>query len=371
MRRFIIAPDSFKGSMSAQEVCDILSDAVRKFVPDAEIKQIPMSDGGEGMVEAYLGLLGGQRLSAHVTGPDGVLLDCPYGILPNGTAVAEMAGCAGLPLMLGRLDPMHATTYGVGELFRVLEQQGCKKLLLGIGGSATNDCGIGMAAALGFVFLDETGNVVEPYACNIKYIRDIRVPERLPELQITVACDVDNPLCGERGASAIFGPQKGLKPEQIKPLDQDIRKFAVLINDKLGVDVLNVPGAGAAGGLGAALMAFLNAKLMPGIEMLLDAAGFDEALENTELVITGEGRLDSQSMAGKVPVGVGRRAKKANVPCIAVCGCIGDGADSVLGEGITEYFASGSAGRSMEEIIKSCHADLKAAAESALEKYIG
>lgn len=359
MRRFILAPDSFKGTMTAAEICDILESVVKELLPDAETVKIPMSDGGEGMVEAYLGLLGGEKCFARVTGPDGRPVDCPYGILPDGTAVMEMAGCAGLPLMEGRLDPLHATTYGVGELLKLLDRSGCDRVLMGIGGSATNDCGIGMVSALGYRFLDEQGAAVEPYACNIGKIRRIIKPEVLPKLMITVACDVNNPLCGERGASAVFGPQKGLAPEQIGPLDRDIQGFAGRIKEELGIDVMDVPGAGAAGGLGAALLAFCGAKLKPGIEMLLDAAGIDELLTDTELVITGEGRIDGQSAAGKVPVGVGRRAKRAGVPCIAVCGCIGQGAEKVLSQGVAAYYATSDGTKTMDEIRKTCREDLR------------
>ena len=370
MQRIIIAPDSFKGTMSAREICDILENEVKKLVPEAGTVKIPMSDGGEGMVEAYLGILGGEKKYLSVTGPKGMPVNAAYGILSDGSAITEMAECAGLSLMEGRLDPLHATTFGVGQLLRHLSDGGVRKVLMGIGGSATNDCGVGMAAALGYVFEDEAGVELAPYACNIGKIRHIRKPEALPELDITVACDVDNPLCGEKGASAIFGPQKGLKKEQIGPLDEDIRSFAALVKAELSVDVLNVPGAGAAGGLGAALMAFCGARLTPGIEMLLDAAGMDRLLTDARLVITGEGRIDHQSASGKVPVGVSRRAKRANVPCIAICGCVGEGAEAVLNEGISAFYACTDGTKSFEEIVKSCRDDLRETAARVLPEYI-
>lgn len=370
MRRFILAPDSFKGTMTAPEICDILEGVLKELVPEAEIIKIPMSDGGEGMVEAYLRLLGGEKRFASVTGPDGCPVSCPYGILPDGTAVMEMAGCAGLPLMEGRLDPLHATTRGVGELLKLLERSGCRRVLMGIGGSATNDCGVGMAAALGYGFLDESGEAVEPYACNIGRIRHIVRPEALPQLNITVACDVDNPLWGPRGASAVFGPQKGLAPEQIGPMDRDIRAFAERIREELGVDLSGVPGAGAAGGLGAALLAFCGASLKPGIELLLDTAGMDELLKGTDMVITGEGRIDAQSAAGKVTVGVGLRAKQARVPCIAICGSIGHGAEMVLLRGIGGYYSASGSARSMDEIRKTCRDDLRNTARVVLKEFV-
>ena len=370
MSCFIIAPDSFKGTMSAKEVCGIVAACLREKAPDAQIINIPMSDGGEGMVDSYLNIIGGQPMTAQVTGPRGAALDCVYGVLPNGSAVMEMASCAGLMLMESKLDPMHATTRGVGELLLLLEKAGHKKVLMGIGGSATNDCGVGMAHALGYRFLDVHGAELEPYACNIGQIQHIVRPDRLCELDITVACDVDNPLCGERGASAVFGPQKGLRPEQIAPLDEDIRRFALLIKKELGADVLDMPGAGAAGGLGAALVAFCGARLTPGIEMLLDASGIDSLLESAQLVITGEGRMDYQSASGKVPVGVGRRAKKAGVACIAVCGCLGPGYEAVLDEGVVACYPATDGTKSFEEILKSCREDLAAAARRAFAEHI-
>ena len=218
--------------------------------------------------------------------------------------------------------------------------------------------------------LDEKGREVEPFACNIGSIRRILKPDALPDLSITVACDVDNPLCGERGASAVFGPQKGLMPHQIGPLDRDIRAFAALIQAELGADVAEIPGAGAAGGLGAALLAFCGAELKPGIELLLDAAGMDELLKDAELVLTGEGRIDGQSAAGKVPVGVGRRAKRAGVPCVAVCGCVGPGAEAVLHEGVTAYYATSDGTRTMDEIRKTCREDLRNTARQVIREYI-
>lgn len=370
MRRFVIAPDSFKGTMSAAEVCNIIANVITKHVPDADIVKIPMSDGGEGMVDAYLNILGGEKKYKTVTGPNGRLVDCPYAVLPDNTVVMEMAGCAGLPLMQGNLDPMHATTFGVGELLKAVHDEGYSRILMGLGGSATNDCGVGMASALGYVFLDDAGLPLGAYACNIGKIRSIKVPETRLDLTITVACDVNNPLCGPNGASAIFGPQKGLEGSDIRALDDSIRNFAKLIKAEIGADVMDYPGAGAAGGLGAAMIAFCNAILKPGIEILLDAADIDNLLKETELVITGEGRIDGQSAAGKVPVGVGRRAKQAAVPCIAICGCIGEGADLVLNEGISAYYPTTDGTKSFEEIISSCHNDLALTAEHVLKRLL-
>ena len=265
---------------------------------------------------------------------------------------------------------MHATTFGVGELLKAVHAEGYRRILVGLGGSATNDCGIGMASALGYVFLDDAGLPLDAYACNIGKIRSIKVPESRLDLAITVACDVSNPLCGPNGASVVFGPQKGLKGNDIQALDLSIYNFAKLIKAETGADVLDLPGAGAAGGLGAAMIAFCNAVLKPGIEIFLDAADIDNTLKETELVITGEGRIDGQSAAGKVPVGVGRRAKRAAVPCIAICGCIGEGADLVRKEGISAYYPTTDGRKSFEEIMDSCHGDLAYAADQILKSIL-
>lgn len=370
MKRIIIAPDSFKGTLEAGQVCDIIAGEVKKLCRDAEVLCIPMSDGGEGMCTSYLSLIGGDRRSLRVTGPKGTPVEAEFGILPDGSAVMEMAACAGLPLMNGELEPLRATTYGVGELIEHIASLGCEKLLLGLGGSATNDCGIGMAAALGYRFLDAEGREVAPLAENLGKVDKIVPPEVLPDIRVRAACDVDNPLCGERGAAAVFGPQKGLRPEQIGPHDMAMAHFAQVIKGDLGPDVAEVSGAGAAGGLGAGVLAFLKGELTPGIELLLDSVGFDEMLDTADLVITGEGRLDGQSMAGKVPVGVSRRARAKGVPCIALAGCLGKGAELCLDEGISAYYACGPAGRDMEELRRCCRSELAGLAAKVLPEYL-
>lgn len=369
MKKVILAPDSFKGTMCAREVCAIVSEEVKKCCPDAEVICVPMSDGGEGMSESYVSLIGGVLKNKEVTGPLGWFVDAEYGILPDGTAVMEMASCAGLPLVKGNLQPLHATTWGVGELMMHILGQGSSRFLIGLGGSATNDGGIGMADALGYRFLDEEGRRLAPYAWNLARVERIVPPEKMPALTVTAACDVNNPLCGPRGAAAVFGPQKGLLPEQIAPHDAAMAHFAEVIKRELGRDVKDVPGAGAAGGLGAGMLAFADAELKPGIELLLDSVGFDRMLQGADLVITGEGRLDGQSLAGKVPVGVARRAKAKGVPCIALCGCIGPEAEQVRGCGIDAYYASSDGSRSFEEVKKSCREDLAALAAAVLPKH--
>ena len=366
MKRFMIAPDSFKGTMPADEAASVIQSAILTHIPDAQVKCLPMADGGEGMVEAYLRILGGERKTAWVSGPFGGPMEAFYGLLADNTAVIEMAACAGLPLVEGRRDPLHATTKGVGELIRIAEQEGAARIVMGIGGSATNDCGIGMAAALGYRFLDENKNPVEPLACNMLDIRHIEKPDQLPAIPVMAACDVDNPLYGPSGATYTFGRQKGAEGDTLALLEAGIQTMAEVILRDLKADVANVPGAGAAGGLGAGLLAFLGAELKPGIDLLLDTCGFDEMLQGCDIVLTGEGKIDWQSARGKVPVGIARRAKKANVPCIALCGAIGDGAEAVYGQGITAIFSAVRGASDFDTIKKTCHEDLAILADSVI-----
>ncbi len=366
MKRFIIAPDSFKGTMPADEAASVIQNAIFTHIPDAQITCLPMADGGEGMVEAYLRILGGERKTAWVSGPFGEPMEAFYGLLMDNTAVIEMAACAGLPLVDGRRDPLHATTKGVGELIRIAEQEGAARIVMGIGGSATNDCGIGMAAALGYRFLDENKNPVEPLACNMRHIRHIEKPDQLPAIPVMAACDVDNPLYGPVGATYTFGRQKGAEDDTLALLEAGIQTMAEVILRDLKADVANVPGAGAAGGLGAGLLAFLGAELKPGIDLLLDTCGFDEMLQGSDIVLTGEGKIDWQSAHGKVPVGIARRAKKANVPCIALCGAIGDGAEAVYEQGITAIFSAVRGASDFDGIKKTCHGDLSILADSVV-----
>ena len=358
MYRFILAPDSFKGTMDAQTICAIWAQAIQNRIPQAQCRAFPLADGGEGMVQAYLSLCGGQEGRASVQGPFGVPVEAQYGLLPGGRAVLEMAACAGLPLVGQQRDPERASTYGLGELLRHMASMGVQEVLLGLGGSATNDCGIGMAAALGYGFLDEQGRALEPLAANMGRIAHIRPPEQPLELRVTAACDVDNPLLGPQGATYTFGPQKGAEGPQLERLEAGMANMARLLQAELGADVAALPGAGAAGGLGAGVVAFLGGKLAPGVDLLLDTIGFDRALEDADLVFTGEGRLDWQSARGKLPVGVARCCQRAGVPCIALCGSLGPGAEETYALGITAAFASISQAGDMEQVRKTCKADM-------------
>lgn len=366
-KRFVLAPDSFKGTLEAAEVCEILAEAIRAEVPDAQITAIPMADGGEGMTAAYLKLLGGVRVEMDVTGPLGLPVHSFYGMLQDGSAVIEMAAAAGLPLAGDVRDPLRATTWGVGELIRHAAAQGARRILLGLGGSATNDMGAGMAAALGWRFLDEDGAELAPLAENLNEVARILPPEEQLPCPVVAACDVRNILLGDDGATAVYGPQKGVTPQLRPILEAGIARVSGMLEDMLGIPLQNVPGAGAAGGLGAGVLAFLGGSLKPGIEMLLDAADFDAKLKDADAVFTGEGRMDRQSASGKVPMGVGLRCRRAGVPCIALCGALGEGAEEMRRYGVTACFSAIRGETDFERIRKSCRDDLYQLARSVVQ----
>lgn len=359
LHRFLLAPDKFKGTIEATRVCEILSEAIRSHIPHAEIRSVPMADGGEGMTRAYLSVLGGELHALSVQGPNGKNVDAEYGILPDGTAVMEMSSAAGLWRTEGKNNPLYATTYGVGELLLYLARNGIKKVLLGLGGSATNDCGIGMASALGWKFLDKNDNELPALAISLSKIETILPPREELPLQVIAACDVDNPLCGPMGATRVFGPQKGADPNMVELLEHGMQHFATALERDVLANVSDLRGAGAAGGMGAGVAAFLGGTLQPGIEMLLDAVQFNDLLKDVDLVITGEGRIDAQSAHGKVPAGVAQRAKRFGVPCIALCGSSADGADALYDCGVTAMFSAVRTVTTMEEISHTCEDDLR------------
>ncbi|MHB1190020.1 MAG: glycerate kinase [Armatimonadota bacterium] len=321
--KIVIAPDSFKGSLTASEVADAVAVGLLRAVPNAELDIVPLADGGEGTVEALVRAAGGQVRRMRVTGPLGEPVDAFYGLLNDGTAVVEMAAASGLPLVpVERRDPRVTTTYGTGELIRAALDAGCRRIILGIGGSATNDGGIGAMQALGASFRDADGREVGLGGRELARIRSIDLSgldARIARTGIVVACDVDNPLTGPRGASAVFGPQKGATPDMVSELDAGLRNLAELMR-ALGKDVESAPGAGAAGGLGAAAMAFLSAEMRPGIDIVLEAVRFPERVRGAELIVTGEGRIDSQTLSGKTISGVLRVARCEGVPVLAIGG---------------------------------------------------
>lgn len=339
MRRIVVAPDSFKESLEAGEVASAVARGVRKVVPEAEVMEIPLSDGGEGLVSALVKATGGQVLSSTVTGPLGRRVTARWGILGDGTtAVIEMAQASGLALVpQDRRNPLITTTYGTGELVCRALDAGCRKIIIGIGGSATHDGGAGMAQALGAKLLGPDDLEIGPGASGLERLSRIDtrgMDGRLKDTEIVVACDVDNPLCGPRGAAYTYALQKGASPDMLPRLDAALDHYARIVARDLGRDVRDIPGSGAAGGLGAGLMAFLGGKLRRGIELVMDIVGLENAVRGADLVITGEGEINNQTSYGKVPVGVARIAGIYGVPVVALVGSIGEGAHTVYEQGI-------------------------------------
>ncbi|HHV64255.1 MAG TPA: glycerate kinase [Peptococcaceae bacterium] len=329
--RVLIASDSFKGSLSSFKVGEAVSAGVKKVFPEAVTTIISIADGGEGTVEALVTACGGKYLKKTVTSPLNEPIEALMGMLPDNTAVIEMAAASGLPLVpASQRNPLFTTTRGTGELIKEALNEGAEKILIGIGGSATNDGGAGAAQALGVKLLDSSGQELPPGGTHLAKLAKIDttgMDPRLNSVPVTVICDVDNPLCGERGASAVYGPQKGATPEMVEHLDRCLAHYAQIIKEQLGVDILNIPGAGAAGGLGGGLLAFTNAELKSGTEAVLETIKFDEMVQDYDIVVTGEGRIDAQSAYGKVPKGVGVRAKSHGKPAIAIVGSVGPGAE--------------------------------------------
>ncbi len=366
MEKYVLVPDSFKGTLSSTEICTIFSEEIKKVAPEAAIVALPVADGGEGSVDAFLTAMGGEKKFLTCQGPYGEPMTAFYGLLPDGTAVVEMAAAAGLPLVGDKLDPELTTTYGVGELVAEAVKGGAKRVILGLGGSATNDGGCGMAAALGVKFYNAAGETFVPTGGTLKDIHRIDVAGRMELPAITVMCDIDNPLCGDTGASAIFGPQKGADPAMVQRLDAGLRHMAAVCLRDLGADVLELPGAGAAGGMGGGAVAYLGGKLQMGIETVLDVTGFDEQVQGAKVVFTGEGRLDGQSLRGKVVTGVARRAKEAGVPVVAVVGAVGDDADGIYDQGVCAVFSINHRPEAFETAKLHSHDNLRRTARNLM-----
>lgn len=372
--KIVLAPDSFKGSLSAARVCDAMGEGVREALPDAEAVFAPMSDGGEGLTDALLRATGGQRISATVRGPRGDIIQSFSGMLPDAVAVVETAAAAGLPLMNGRLDVERTTTYGVGELIARAVESGARRLLLGLGGSATNDGGCGMAAALGVSFFNGAGDEFIPVGGTLRDIARIdasRLLPRLKEIELVALSDVTNPLCGDNGAAAVYAPQKGADDECVRRLDDGLRHLASIIKRDLSIDVESMRGAGAAGGMGAGVAAFLGGRLTSGIAMVMDIIGFDGMLCGASLVITGEGRLDSQSAQGKVISGVLKAAAKAGVPAVALCGSVSGDLSELYGAGLLAAFSVQKAPRDLDEAMRRAYGDVKDAAYNVIRLRCG
>lgn len=369
--RIVVAPQALKGSLTAVEAGQAISIGIQTIYPQAEIQVIPMADGGEGTVQAFVTATGGKIIPQTVTGPLGQTVQAFYGILGDGkTAVIEMAACAGLPLLKPeQRDPRLTTTYGVGELIRAALDQGCRSFLIGIGGSATNDGGAGMAQALGAVLLTDEGKPIARGGRALSTLASIsleRMDPRLQECSFDVACDVTNPLCGPQGASAVYGPQKGATPEIVEQLDAALSHYAAILQRDLHCSVAQQPGAGAAGGLGAGLMAFLHATLRPGAQILIEALQLEKHIRQADLVITAEGQIDSQTMYGKTIAAIAHLAKQYHVPVIALAGSLSPDHHVVYDLGIDAINVLPSGPMSLDAAMEQAASLLTQATERAL-----
>ena len=372
--RIIVAPQAFKQSLSARAAAVAIQNGVLRAVPDAETTLIPVADGGDGTLAALIDTTGGRYLTQEVTGPLGDPIAARWGVMGDGeTAVIEMALASGLALIADHhRNPRTATTYGTGQLMRAALDAGYTRIIVGLGGSATNDGGTGMASALGARFLDASGDALPPGGAALNSLASIDLSGLHPgiaDATIIGATDVTNPLCGETGASAIFGPQKGATPEMVAELDGCLANLAGVIASQLGVDVLNTPGSGAAGGLGAGLIAFANCDLRSGIDMVCDALDFDDHVRDADLVITGEGRADRSTAFDKAPVGIARRSRAFGVPTLLLAGSLGDGYASLYEHGIDAVVSVAEEPATLEDSMSRGEELLERAAERAIRLY--
>lgn len=341
--KFVLIPDSFKGTLTSARICEIMEVKVRKYFPDSEIVAVPVADGGEGSVDAFLSAVGGERICVTVKNPYFEEMEACYGLIDGGeTAVIEMASCAGLTLVEDRKNPMKTTTYGVGELILDAAKRGVKKIIVGLGGSCTNDGGCGAAAAVGVHFFDREGRGFVPTGGTLAEIEKIDFSEKencLDGIEIVTMCDIDNPMYGPAGASMIFGPQKGADETMVFELDAGIRHLSEMILKETGNDISLVPGTGAAGAMGAGMIAFFDSRLQMGIQTVLDTVKFERMIRDADYIFTGEGRLDGQSLRGKVVIGIAERAKRVGKKVIVVVGGVKDQEiDRAYEMGVTAVF---------------------------------
>ena len=369
--KIVIAPDSYKGSIYASDAARAMEDGVRRVLPDAEVVLVPVADGGDGTLETLVETSGGRIITSDVTGPLGELVSAQWGAMGDGvTAVAEMARTSGLALVrLEDRDPLNATTYGLGEVILEALEAGYRRFILGIGGSATNDAGAGMAQALGVRLLDAGGAELQPGGAALARLASIDasgLDPRAAEADFDVACDVNNPLTGPEGASAVYGPQKGATPEIVEQLDAALANFADVVKRDLGADVDGVPGSGAAGGLGGGIMAFLGGRLRPGVDIVLDTVDLASRLDGADLIITGEGCMDFQTVYNKAPIGVARLAGERRIPVIGVSGSLGDGFTDVHEHGIAAAVAITHAPMTLDEATERVAELIASATEQAL-----
>ncbi|MYM67137.1 glycerate kinase [Pseudoduganella sp. FT55W] len=367
--KIVIAPDSFKESLTAMAVANEIEAGFREIFPDAEYRKLPVADGGEGTVQAMIDASRGKLVGLEVTGPLGEPVSAFYGLMGDGhTAVIEMAAASGLELVApSQRNPLRTTSYGTGQLILHALNAGARRFVLGVGGSATNDGGAGMLQALGGKLLDATGAELAAGGGALNMLERIDLSgldARIKDSVFDVACDVSNPLVGPQGASAIFGPQKGATPEMVARLDDNLRHYAAIIVRDVGQDVAEVPGAGAGGGIGAAMMVFLGGRLRPGSEIVTAAVGLDAAVADADLVITGEGRIDGQTIHGKTPIGVARVAQRHGKPVIAIAGSLATGAPVVHAHGIDAVFGAVSRPCTVEEALAAAAANVRCAARN-------
>lgn len=341
MKKIVVVSDSFKGSITSGEICEIVAEETYRLFPACEVVSIPIADGGEGTVDSFLACMPGKKVFVEAAGPNHERRTAFYGMFGE-TAIIEMAAAAGLPLVVENMNPSKTTTYGVGELMRHALKHGAKRIVIGLGGSATNDGGCGAAAALDTKFLDSEGNMFVPTGGTLSKIAKIDNSETkrlLSGIEVVAMCDIDNPMHGAHGAAFVFAPQKGADAAMVTLLDSELVALDAIITRDLELSIANIPGAGAAGAMGAGVVAFFGATLQPGIETVLDTVRFEERIVGADFVITGEGRLDRQSLRGKVVIGVARRAKRAGVPVLAVVGDVGDSIDEAYAEGVSAVFS--------------------------------
>jgi len=372
--KVVIAPDSFKGSLAAGEVSENIAKGIKSVFEDAEIISVPMADGGEGTVYSLVESTNGKIVHARVKGPLMKEVEAFYGILGDGaTAVIEMAAASGLPLLREEeRNPLKTTTYGTGELIRHALDKGCRRIIIGIGGSATNDGGAGMIKALGVRLLDLNGKELKEGGGSLGKLQELdlsKLDKRLRECTIVAACDVDNPLTGPRGASHVFGPQKGADEKMVELLDSNLQHFSEIVLKHTGISIKDLPGAGAAGGLGGGLVAFLGAELRKGVDIVIEAARLEEKLAGADMVITGEGRMDYQTQFGKTPYGVAQVAQKHGVPVVAIVGSVGHNAEVLYAMGFSGILSIINRPMTLEEALAESPELLKKAAENVMRMY--
>jgi glycerate kinase len=373
--KIVIAPDSFKGSVSALQAAMAIETGVKRAVPNAETVLVPIADGGEGTMESLIAATGGRRVEVAATGPTGIPVQAAYGILGDQrTCVVETASASGLTLVPAEeRNPLLGTSRGTGELIRRALDDGCRQFIVGLGGSATNDGGAGMLQALGMKLVDEQGRQLGPGGGELRRVHDLDDSEwdpRIAQSAFLIASDVQNPLIGPQGASAVFGPQKGATPDMVEQLDQALETWADLIEKKRGIRLHDMPGAGAAGGLGGAFAAFFPSRMQRGIDIVIRHTGLEKHLNDAALVITGEGRIDAQTASGKAPLGVAQAAQKRGVPVIVLAGSVGEGIDGLYRHGVTSVHAIANGPLSLEQAMEQAEALLAQTAEQVLRVYL-